>query len=125
MLNKSGDYVWFFSWVWLRGNDEMTGMPVIYGILSEICDNFRTIFQFEALYKELLTKHGDNKKRKFDKTDIDIIRLMSDGLTIDQIAKNLNIRTSNINRRKTILFAITNIHKGPTLIFYFLSNGLI
>lgn len=125
LLNKKGDYVWFFGSASVIGIDEMTDFPVLNGFIRYLKITSENIPELSIFIKSLKRYVYRDELDKLSLTEKKIGIMISDGLKNVEIAKNLNISINTLNHYKKNLFIKTNTRNAASLTRYFWKTGLI
>ena len=125
MKHSSGGTVWLFGRAYMAGMDEMTGKPVISGVLIEFCDKFYTPEQLDMLNKKFLHLKTESMLHMLTHHEICVAELLSHGLTSEEIAEKLNISPSTVNIHKNNLFHKTETKNSAHLMRFLFTRGLL
>ena len=124
MLHKSGDYIWLYGMVRLKGYDTMTDKPVISGVAHRIMSDSLLDEKLRQLLKEILLLRNNNNKQKLTAHELEIARYFADGLHRKEIALKLNISVSTVKGIKKSILKKTNTETTAELIKFLINNGL-
>lgn len=102
--HKEGHWVWVYSSSIVFKRDEKGIPEQLLGMCIDFSDNFKTMKQFKELYQENQHLKNDLLISRLTKREKEVITLIAEGKTSQQIAEQLNIsiHTAN-NHRKNIL----------------------
>lgn len=122
---NEAEYTWFLSQTSLILSDNLYFNKIYVCQLTEIPLILRSKTQIVNFFKSFIALHYPANKISLTKLQKEIVELMIEGLTINQIAIKLNICKTTVNNEKNKLFAITSTDNEVSLSVYCCLYGLL
>lgn len=122
--HKEGHWVWVYSNVAVYKRDEKGNPEQVVGICIDFSDNFKTMKQFKELYKENQQLRNQLSIERLTKREKEIIKLIAQGSTSQEIANEINISPSTVDNHRKHMLKKLNLRNIADLTRFATENGL-
>lgn len=122
--HKEGHWVWVYSHFNVFQRDS-SGLPAqLIGVSMDAAKHFKTKDQIDVLYNERLRSRKQELINKLTKRQIEIIRLIAQGQSYTEIARNLSIQPDTVNKHRKNILHILGLNNIASLVCFAKEVGL-
>lgn len=122
--HKKGQWVWVYQNVTVYKRDEKGNPQQVLGISIDFSDNFKTTKQFKTLYQENLQLKNELKISKLTKREKEVLKLIAQGRTSQEIAKTFHISKSTADNHRKHMLKKLKLHNIADLTRFATETGL-